>query len=150
MKKVISKINFNEEDLKRILSKVICCKRLLFMIFFGALLVYTFNVVYKYVFLNIKYISYTEDDNFIITDGKINNINLNVVLRNTDKDKERIKAGIDKKYKTPFSFNDSELPGEFNEDEKEGENINNSDLDNSKDLGEDENNENNGVMSFEL
>ncbi len=150
MKKIIPKINFSKEDFKGILSKIICCKRLLFIIFFGMLLIFTFDIVYKYALLDIKYIDYERDDSFLITDGKINNVNLNRVLKNIDKDRERIKTEINKEYKTPFSFDDPELPGEFNEDKKEDENINNSDLDNNKDLGEDKNNESNGVIPFEL
>lgn len=134
MKKIIPKMNFNKEDFKRILFKALYCKRLLFMIFFGALLIFTFDIVYRYAFLNVEYIDYVEDDSFIITDGKINNINLNRVLKNVNEDREKIKTEINKEYKDPFSFNYKV------EDINKDEDINNGDLDNSKDLNDDENN----------
>ena len=155
MKKIIPKINFNKKDCKRILSRIIYCKRLLFIIFFGTLLIFTFDIVYRYAFLNVEYVDYVEDDNFIITDGKINNINLNRVLKNIDKDREKIKIESSKEYEDPFSFRNSELLNESDyeikyDNENEDENINNGDLDGSKDLNNDENNESNGVIFSEL
>jgi len=105
MKKITPKINFDKKDFIKILTKCASCKRLLFIVFFGMLLIFTFDIVYKYAFLNIKYIDYVEDNNFVIMDGKINNVNLNRVLRNIDEDKKKIQEGINKKYEDPFSFN---------------------------------------------
>lgn len=155
MKKIIPKINFNKKDFKRILSRVIYCKRLLFIIFFGVLLIFTFDVVYRYAFLNIKYVDYVGDNSFIITDGKINNINLNRVLKNVNEDREKIKTEINKEYKDPFSFSGSELLNKFDyeikyDNENEDENINNGDLDGGKDLSDDENNESNDAIFSEL
>jgi len=126
MKKINLKIKFKKKDFGRILSKVICYKRLLFIIFFGILLIFTFEIVYKYAFLNIRYIGYTESDSFIIANGKINNVNLNRVLRNIDEDKEKIKIEIKKEYKNPFSFNDPELLVE--PENNENKNIDGDDL----------------------
>ena len=132
MKKIILKINFNKKDFKRILFKIIYFKRLLFIIFFGMLIIATFNIIYKYAFLDIEYVDYVEDDSFIITDGKINNINLNRVLKNINKDKEKIEVGINKEYKDPFSFNSPKL------------------LDEVEDLSADKNNESDNLIFFEL
>jgi uncharacterized membrane protein YcaP (DUF421 family) len=121
MKKIIPKINFNKKDFIKILIKCASCKRLLFIIFFGTLLIFTVDVVYKYAFINIEYVNYTKDNNFIITDGKINNVNLNRVLKNIDKNKEKIEEEVNKKYKDPFSFDSSEY---LKEDEnKNSENL---------------------------
>ena len=148
MKKIALKINFKKVDFKRILSKIICFKRLLFIIFFGMLIIATFNIVYKYAFLDIEYVDYVEDDSFIITDGKINNINLNRVLKNINKDKEKIEVGINKEYKDPFSFSGPEILNEV-EYINEGENIDGGDLDDSEDLSADKNNESDNIISFE-
>ena len=121
MKKIIPKINFNKKDFIKILIKCASCKRLLFIIFFGTLLIFTVDVVYKYAFINIEYVNYTKDNNFIITDGKINNVNLNRVLKNIDKNKEKIEEEVNKEYKDPFSFDSSEY---LKEDEnKNSENL---------------------------
>lgn len=135
MKKIITKINFNKESLKRILSRIVCCKRLLFILFFGILLIFTFDVVYKYAFLNVKYISYTEDDSFIIVNGRINNMNLNRVLKNIEEDEEKIKMKISKEYKTPFNFNNP---------------ISSNDNVSSDNLDDNENNEGDDAIPFEL
>ena len=108
MKKIVPKINFNKKDFIKILVKCASCKRLLFIIFFGALLIFTVDVVYKHAFINIEYVDYTKDNSFIITDGKINNVNLNRVLKNIDKNEEKIEEEINKEYRDPFSFDSSE------------------------------------------
>ena len=108
MKKIIPKIKFNKKDFIKILAKCISCKRLFFIIFFGALLIFTVDIVYRYAFINIEYINYTKNNNFIITDGKINNVNLNRVLKNIDKNKKKIEEEIDKKYRDPFYFGSPE------------------------------------------
>ena len=108
MKKIVPKINFNKKDFIKILAKCAGYKRLLFIIFFGVLLIFTVDVVYKHAFINIEYVDYTKDNNFIITDGKINNANLNRVLKNVDKNKEKIEEEINKKYRDPFTFGSSE------------------------------------------
>lgn len=136
MKKVIPKINFNKKDFTKILAKCVSCRRMLFIISFGILLIITFDIVYQYAFLNVRYIDYVEDDNFIITDGKINNANLSGVLRNVDGDKEKIRIGINKKYETPFEF-DYEIY--YYDDE----NIDDSDFNDSENSGDDESGENN-------
>lgn len=147
MKKIITKINFNKESLKRILSRIVCCKRLLFILFFGILLIFTFDVVYKYAFLNVKYISYTEDDSFIIVNGRINNMNLNRVLKNIEEDEEKIKTKISKEYKTPFKFNNPISSNEFDYEIKYGDE---SDNVNSDNLDDNENNEGDDAIPFEL
>ena len=152
MKKIIPKINFNKKDCKRILSRIICCKRLLFIIFFGTLLIFTFDIVYRYAFLNVEYVDYVEDDNFIITDGKINNINLNRVLKNIDKDREKIKIESSKEYEDPFNFRNSELLEEVGyeaEHINEEENIDGGNLGDDEDLSADKSNENDNIISFE-
>jgi len=127
MKKIKLKIKFKKEYLKIILSKIIYYKRLLFIIFFGALLIFSFEIIYKCVFLNIKHVDYMENNNFIITNGKINNVHLNRVLRNINENEEKVKIEIKKEYKNPFSFNDVELLTELENDE-EDENISDNNL----------------------
>jgi len=116
MKKIIPKMNFNKKDCKRILFKIFFFKRLLFIILFGALLIFTFDIIYKYAFLNVKYIDYVGDNSFIIKDGKITNVNLNRILKNMDKDERRVEIGIRKEYKNPFEF-DYEIRYEEDGDE---------------------------------
>ena len=148
MKKIAPKINFNKKDFKRVLFKIFCFKRLLFMVFFGALLIFTFNTIYKYTFLNIKYIDYAGDDSFIIIDGKIANVSLSRILKNIEEDKKRVKIGINKEHKSPFEF---EYEIEYdNENEDYDENIDRDDLDNSENSEDDENSESNDVAPFEL
>ena len=144
MKKITLKIKFNKKNFKKILSRIFYCKRLFFIMFFGVLLIFTFDIVYKNAFLNVEYIDYTEDDNFIITDGKINNVNLNRVLKNIDKDKEKIRTKINKEYKDPFGFGGSEILGELDSETE----YNNKNED--KDVDDDKNNANNGIMPAEL
>jgi len=159
MKKIIPKINLDKKDIKRILFKMIYFKRLLFMLLFGALLIFTFDTIYKYTFLNIKYIDYVEDNSFIITDGKITNVSLSRILKNIDEDKRRIEIGIKKEHKNPFEFGSVESFGGFdyeikyeneNDDKNEDENIDKEDLDDSENLGDDESSESSSADSSGL
>jgi histidinol phosphatase-like PHP family hydrolase len=105
MKKIIPKINLSKKNIKTFLVKFVDCKRLLFIILFGAMLIFTVDIIYRYAFININYIDYTEDSNFIISDGKINSIKLNRVLKNIDKNNKKIEIEADKKYNSPFDSN---------------------------------------------
>lgn len=150
MKKIAPKINFNKKDFKRILFKIVCFKRLLFMVFFGALLIFTFNTIYKYTFLNIKYIDYAGDDSFIIIDGKIANVSLSRILKNIEEDKKRVKIGISKEYKNPFEFDYEIEYDNNNENENYDGNIDRDDLNNSENSGDDRNSEGDSVEPSEL
>jgi len=122
------------------------------MVFFGTLLIFTFDIVYRYAFLNLEYVDYVEDNNFIITDGKINNINLNRVLKNIDKDREKIKIESNKEYKDPFSFGNSEILEEVGYEVEyinEEENIDGGNLGDDEGLSADKNNESDNIISFE-
>lgn len=113
MKKIMPKINLDKKWFKKKLAGIIGYKRLLFIIFFGILLIFTFDTVYKYAFININYINYTKGDDFIIIEGRINNANLNQVLRSVEERNDRIKNEIVKKYRDPFNFENPEYPEEF-------------------------------------
>ena len=149
MKKIIPKINFNKKDCKRVLFKIICFKRLLFIILFGALLIFTFDVIYKYTFLNIKYIDYVGDNSFIITDGKITNVSLSRILKNIKEDEERIKMGIKKDYENPFEFDYEIKYNNEGEDKNTDEDIDNGDLEKSENINDDKNSEDISVAPSE-
>ncbi|MCK5122582.1 MAG: hypothetical protein KAQ87_00295 [Candidatus Pacebacteria bacterium] len=139
MQKIIPKINLNKKNLIKILAKCAGCKRLLFIISFGALLIFTFDIVYQHAFINIEFIDYKKDSSFIITNGKINNVNLNRVLKNINEDKKKIEIGIKQEYENPFKF---KVPKWLDEFDYEIEYDNhNSNLDIDRDLDNDKSNE---------
>ena len=143
MKKIIPKINFSKKNLIKILVKCAGCRRLLFIISFGALLIFTFDIVYKHAFINVEFVDYKKDNSFIITNGKINNVNLNRVLKNINEDKKKIEIGIRQEYENPFRFKVPKWLDEFDY-EIEYDNYN-SDLDIDRDLNDDESNEGESV-----
>jgi hypothetical protein len=137
MKKIIPKINLNKKDIKRFLAKLLDYKRLFFIILFGMMLIFTVDIIYRYAFININYIDYTEESNFIVTDGKINSIKLSRVLKNIGENNKKIKMEADKKYKDPFDFGDTEDLDEIESENNE-----------SSDVGED--NKSNDSEFFEF
>jgi len=101
------KIKFNKDSIKNVFKSFVKYKRLFFIIFFGALLIFTFDVIYKNVYFNINYIDYVELESFENSEIK-KNIILEKVIKNIDDRNRAAGKIIDKKYRDPFSYNDFE------------------------------------------
>jgi hypothetical protein len=99
------KIGFDKNTVKNILALIIRRKRIFFILFFGALLIYTFDVVYKNVYLNIRYVDYS--GSFSVSDIKRESVVIKKILRDIKRKDERIKSGVSKHYEDPFNFKSS-------------------------------------------
>lgn len=97
------KIKFSRDNIERIIRLFIGQKRLFIVLFFGILLIYTFNVIYKNAYFNINYIVYTESEDFVIK-GKRIDITLKRVMEDIGNREKRINQVAGKTYKDPFSF----------------------------------------------
>jgi len=120
------KFEFDKNSVKKIFASFIKRRRLFFIIFFGALLIFTFDVIYKNVYFNINYIDYTETEDFEIN-GARKSIMLKKVIENINYREQLTQNEVSKKYRNPFDFDDSENLGEGDIDGgSDGENDNES------------------------
>lgn len=123
MKKI--KIKFDQNSVRKILIATIKYKRLLFIIFFGALLIFTFNTIYKNAYFNINYIDYAEVENFEISEGRKNAM-LKKVIENIDHRKQLTPDEKNENHRNPFDFNDFEnFDSNSDDDDEIGEDENN-------------------------
>jgi hypothetical protein len=98
-------VGFDKNTVKNILDLITRRKRIFFILFFGALLIYTFDVMYKNVYLNIRYVDYS--GSFSTSDIKRESIVVKKILRDIKRKDERIKSGVSKHYEDPFNFKSS-------------------------------------------
>ena len=105
MKKV--KIKFDKSSFKKYAQYSIKHRKLFFIIFFSALFIFTFNVIYKNAYYNMKYIDYAELGNF--KDDKVKkDIMFKEIIKNINLRKQVIQDVRNREYQNIFSFNDGE------------------------------------------
>jgi len=118
MKKV--EIKFDKNSFKKYVKYSIEHRKLFFMIFFSALFVFTFNVIYKNAYYDMKYIDYAESGNFEGNKIKKNTM-FKEIIKNINFRKQAMQDVRNKEYKNIFSFNDVEDLDE-NDDNNENDN----------------------------
>lgn len=131
MKKI--KIKFNKNSVEKYFGQLVKHRGAFFVVFFGVLFVFTFNIIYQEAYLKINYINYEKSENF-----KVNEIKKDAIFKNVIekiKEKERLKqVGIDKEYRNPFDFKEAENLGDSGiiniENDNEDEDDSSSDSDN--------------------
>ncbi len=116
MKRIKLKFKLNKKSFKKAANLVLEQKRLFFILFCGALLVYTFNIIYQNVYFKINYHSYSVEDNFTAEERRIRDVMIKRVMKDIEKRKEERSKGVEKIYKNPFRFEHSvkEYPTEKN------------------------------------
>ncbi len=114
-------IKFNKNSVKKYAVYLIEHRKLFFIVFFGALFIFTFNVTYENVYYNMEHIDYAKSRNF-----EDDEIKRDIIFKKVIEDikfRERIIRDVkNKEYKNPFSFNDEES---FDENSNGGEENNN-------------------------
>ncbi len=116
MKKV--EIKFDKKSFKKYIKYFIKHRKLFFMIFFSALFIFTFNVIYKNAYYNMKYIDYAESGNFE-GDKMKKDIIFKGIIKNINSRKQTMRDARNKEYKNIFSFNDVGYSDESNSNEND-------------------------------
>lgn len=100
MKKIRINLKLSDGRKKAIFSKILQNRGLLFLVFWGALLVYSFNVVYNKAYIDVNYVNYEGSSDFIGTyrEGSI----LEKIMQNIKKRETNLENNKDKTYKDPF------------------------------------------------
>ena len=113
MKKI--KIKFSKNRLKKYAGYLVKHRRLFFVMFFGALFIFTFDVIYENAYYNMKHIDYERLRNFKDDETK-KNIMFEKIIENINLRKQMIQDIKNKEYKNIFSFNNQESLNENNGD----------------------------------
>ena len=121
MKKV--EIKFDKNSFKKYVKCFVKHRKLFFIMFFSALFIFTFNVIYKNAYYDMRNIDYAESGNFE-GDKMKKNIMFEEIIKNINFRKRAMQNARNKKYKNIFSFNDVEDSDENNSDENDDENDN--------------------------
>ncbi len=122
MKKI--KFKFSKTGAKKLISIVLKYRRLLFFIFFSALLAFTFGFMYKYIYIGTNFPEYEESyESRVMLDIKTNDRILKETLKNIEQRNERLKKeSVD--YNNPFKFMDSNDLKTNEDDNNDIDNIN--------------------------
>ena len=115
MKKIETK--FDKNSVKKYAAYLVKHRNLFFVVFFGVLFIFTFNVIYENVYYNMEHIDYVKSRNF--EDDEIKrDIIFEKVIENI-KFRERVIRNMEnKEYKNPFVFNDGK---DFDENDNDSE-----------------------------
>jgi hypothetical protein len=100
MKKIRINLKLNDEQKKAIFNKLLQHRRLFFLVFWGALLVYSFNLLYNKAYIDVNFANYEGSSDFIGTyrEGST----LEKIMQNIEKRKTNLENNKSKIYKDPF------------------------------------------------
>ena len=108
--KKLNNINLNiefkvtEVHKKKVAALLFRNARLMFLIFLGAVTIYSFNVVFKKAYVDINYIQYPMYTT-ALGDGSIQP-RLDKIMEDIEKRKGNAQALADKRYADPFAYRD--------------------------------------------
>jgi hypothetical protein len=118
MKKL--KLKIDKEYVNGIFLLLLKKRGLLFVVFWGIILIYSFNIIYKKAYIDINFIAYPYYENFTAINKE--NITLRKITEDMDSRKENLKNIEKKTYRDPFNFKSSGQDGE-NIDQSSVENV---------------------------
>lgn len=102
IKKINLSFKLTQEHRKLILKKFLANGRLLFILFWGMLFIYFFNIVYKKAYIELDFIQYAQDTSFMNTYQQ--SLMLEKIMQNIGTYKENVETGKIKKYNDPFDY----------------------------------------------
>lgn len=107
MKKI--KFKFSKNSARKLILIILKYRYLLFFVFFSAFLAFTFGFMYKYVYIDTKFLEYEESyESRVMLGIKTNDRILKEILKNIERRNEKLKEeGAD--YNNPFEFMDSDI-----------------------------------------
>lgn len=106
MKKI--KIKFDKKIINRIVSRSIKYKSLIILIYFFAIIIFSFKVVYEDAYVKIKYIDYIESEDKVIANLKSANRLSLKIIEQINVNKLNFENKKQYEYENPFVFNEPE------------------------------------------
>ena len=106
MKKI--KIKFDKKIINRIVSRSIKYKSLIILIYFFAIIIFSFKVVYEDAYVKIKYIDYIESEDKVIANLKSANRLSLKIIEQINVNKLNFENKKQYEYENPFVFNKPE------------------------------------------
>lgn len=105
----LSDLKLTGEYKQKLVSLLIENLRLFFLIFLGAITIYSFNIIFKKAYVEINYIQYAEYKNALVdSKGKAM---LEKITQHIEERKKNLENIGNKKYIDPFSFRDDANSG---------------------------------------
>lgn len=102
----MKKIEINSKTFNK-MARLLFAKRGLFLVvFFGAMLVYNFDIIYKNAYLKMEYIDYS--DSSMIFDGRKESIMIEKITKNLRMRDEIVRKGLNREYKNIFIYEDKQ------------------------------------------
>ena len=106
MKKI--KIKFDKKIINRIVSRSIKYKSLIILLYFFAIIIFSFKVVYEDAYVKIKYIDYIESEDKVIANLKSANRLSLKIIEQINVNKLNFENKKQYEYENPFVFNKPE------------------------------------------
>ncbi|MCK5085331.1 hypothetical protein KAK05_01320 [Candidatus Parcubacteria bacterium] len=106
MKKI--KIKFDKKIINRIVSRSIRYKSLIILLYFFAIIIFSFKVVYEDAYVKIKYIDYIESEDKVIANLKSANRLSLKIIEQINVNKLNFENKKQYEYENPFVFNKPE------------------------------------------
>lgn len=108
----LKNINFRniKDNREKIASAVLRSRGLIFLIIFGFATVYSFDLLYKKVYIDPNFIQYSPNVDFLSVNRE--NATLEKIMGKINEREENLKNVAWKKYKDPFNFAASQIDGE--------------------------------------
>ncbi|MCK4918973.1 MAG: hypothetical protein KAS01_01155 [Candidatus Pacebacteria bacterium] len=103
------KIKFDIEKVKKKLSFLVIYRYILFILFLGLSLTFTFKVIFDNAYANITFIDYKENESDVVLEAKKINNRLQVIMVNIEERKNKSENKVDLKYVDPFKYNIKEI-----------------------------------------
>ena len=119
MKKI--EIKFDKNDAKKYAVYLIKHRKLFFVAFFGALFIFTFNVIYENAYHNIEQIDYAKSRSFEDDEAR-REIMFKKVIKNIKLREQTTQDVRNKEYRNPFSFSDEEYSDKSDNNGEENNN----------------------------
>lgn len=100
MKKIRINLKLSDEQKKAVFNKLLQSRGLFFLLFWGVLLVYSFNVLYNKAYIDVNFSNHEGSSDFVgaYREGST----LEKIMQNIEKRKINLEDNKNKTYKDPF------------------------------------------------
>lgn len=102
----MKKIEINSKNLYKIIPWILMRRNVFLIIFIGAMLIYSFDVIYKNAYIKLEYIDYS--NSAMIFDGKKESVMINRITSGLKQKEDIIREGLSREYKNIFVFEDTQ------------------------------------------
>lgn len=103
----MKKVNINSKNLYKAVLWILAQRGIFLIVFFGAILIYSFDVIYNNAYIRLQYIDYS--NSAMIFDGRKESV---VISKITDSLRQKdaiIKEGLERDHKNIFVYEDSNV-----------------------------------------